>query len=105
MTFTLPALSADTVWLTIGLLGQSMFFMRFLFQWIASEREGKSVLPTIFWYFSIAGGAVLFIYAIRQQDPVFIIGQGTGLLIYARNLYFIHRKAPHDAGQTVSSQG
>ena len=79
-------------WLIFGLLGQSMFFMRFLIQWIASEKQKKSVIPVIFWYFSISGAVVLLIYSIYRKDPVFIIGQSVGFLIYARNLYFIYRK-------------
>ncbi|WP_062205304.1 lipid-A-disaccharide synthase N-terminal domain-containing protein [Aureimonas sp. AU12] len=76
----------DTLWLGIGLLGQGLFFMRFFVQWIASERRGESVLPRAFWYFSLLGGLVLFGYALHRRDPVFAIGQATGLFIYARNL-------------------
>ena len=76
----------DTLWLGIGLLGQGLFFMRFFVQWIASERRGESVLPRAFWYFSLLGGLVLFGYAVHRRDPVFAIGQATGLFIYARNL-------------------
>ena len=89
---TIPSFDIDTIWLTIGFLGQSLFFMRFFIQWIASERMGQSVIPNAFWYFSLGGGAVLLLYAIWRQDPVFILGQGMGLLIYSRNLFFIHRK-------------
>ena len=84
-----PALSAGHIWLCIGFLGQGLFTMRFFVQWLASEKQKKSVIPTAFWYFSLAGGLTLFSYAIYRQDPVFIIGQGTGLFIYMRNLYFI----------------
>lgn len=66
--------------------------MRFVMQWIASERVKQSVVPEIFWYFSIGGGAILFIYAIHQEDIVFMLGQGLGLFIYLRNIYFIHRR-------------
>ncbi len=89
---SLPAVNGETIWLTIGFLGQGLFFMRFFVQWIASEKKGQSVIPNAFWYFSIGGGFVLLSYAIWRQDPVFILGQSTGLLIYSRNLYFIHRK-------------
>ncbi len=88
----IPALTPETIWVIIGFVGQSLFFMRFFVQWLASEKAGKSVIPHAFWYFSILGGVVLFAYAIYRQDPVFILGQSTGLLIYARNLYFIRRK-------------
>jgi lipid-A-disaccharide synthase-like uncharacterized protein len=76
-------------WLIIGFIGQALFSARFIVQWIKSEKEKKSVFPIAFWYFSIAGGATLLAYAIHRQDPVFIFGQFTGLLIYFRNLYFI----------------
>ena len=73
----------------IGLLGQLLFTARFLVQWIASERAGKSVIPISFWFFSLGGGFILLGYAIYRQDPVFIIGQALGSLIYIRNLMLI----------------
>jgi lipid-A-disaccharide synthase-like uncharacterized protein len=82
----------DTFWLIIGFLGQGLFSARFIVQWIKSERMKKSVIPLAFWYFSLGGGATLLAYAIHRQDPVFIVGQGTGLFIYLRNLYFIYRE-------------
>lgn len=85
MAFTL------TLWTAVGFLGQTFFTMRFLIQWITSERVRQSVIPVAFWYFSLLGGTVLLAYAIHREDPVFIVGQGAGLVIYARNLYFIHR--------------
>ncbi len=88
-----PALSTETIWLIIGFVGQTLFFGRFFIQWLASEKAKKSVIPNAFWYFSIGGGLTLFIYALYRQDPVFILGQSTGLLIYARNLYFIRKNA------------
>jgi lipid-A-disaccharide synthase-like uncharacterized protein len=86
-------MTIDQTWLAIGLLGQAFFSARFLVQWLASERRKKSVVPTAFWYFSIGGGLTLLAYAIYRRDPVFILGQGAGLFVYARNLYFI-RRAP-----------
>ena len=80
----------DNYLLTLGLVGQALFFGRFFVQWIASEKEGKSVVPLAFWYLSMGGGALLLIYAIFKKDPVFILGQGGGLFIYSRNLYMIH---------------
>jgi len=80
------------IWLIIGFSGQALFSMRFLIQWIKSEREKRSTIPIAFWYFSLAGGASLLIYAIHRKDPVFILGQATGLFIYARNLYLIFRE-------------
>ena len=79
------------VWLIVGFFGQGMFSMRFIIQWLKSERMKKSVIPVAFWYFSLAGGATLLAYAIHRRDPVFIAGQGAGLFIYGRNLYFIFR--------------
>lgn len=81
-----------TFWLVLGFTGQLMFSMRFLVQWITSERARRSVIPVAFWYFSILGGLLLFVYALWRQDPVFIVGQGAGILIYSRNLYFVHRE-------------
>jgi lipid-A-disaccharide synthase-like uncharacterized protein len=78
-----------TIWLVIGFIGQALFSMRFILQWIKSEKEKKSVFPVAFWYFSIAGGITLSAYAIYRKDPVFIAGQLGGLLIYFRNLYFV----------------
>jgi lipid-A-disaccharide synthase-like uncharacterized protein len=79
-------MTTGTIWLLVGLAGQGLFFMRFLVQWVASERSRRSVVPRAFWYFSIGGGLMLLLYAIHQRDVVFIIGQSTGLLIYARNI-------------------
>ena len=76
----------------VGIVGQLMFTMRFLVQWIASERARKSVIPVAFWFFSIAGGIVLFVYALAIRDPVFILGQGCGVFVYLRNLYFVYRE-------------
>ena len=93
----------DHVWLGIGLLGQALFSARFLVQWIASERRQRSVVPSQFWYFSIGGGLSLLIYAIHRLDPVFILGQAAGLCVYARNLYFIHRRAASAATAVTES--
>ena len=80
-----------TLMVTVGFGGQFLFAMRFIIQWIKSEGEKKSVIPLAFWYFSIGGGLVLLCYALWRKDPVIICGQGLGLFIYARNLYFIYR--------------
>ena len=90
MNFPFEITSA-TIWIAIGFLGQGMFFMRFFVQWIASEKEGKSVIPQSFWYFSILGSLILLAYAIWRQDPVIMLGQTTGFIIYFRNLYLINR--------------
>jgi lipid-A-disaccharide synthase-like uncharacterized protein len=84
-------MTIDQLWLGVGFLGQAFFSMRFLVQWIASERQRKSVVPRFFWYFSVGGGMTLLAYAIHRRDPVFIVGQAAGLLVYARNLHFIFR--------------
>jgi len=76
-------------WIVLGFVAQAMFTMRFVVQWIASEREKRSVVPVAFWFFSLGGGALLLVYAIQRQDPVFIAGQGMGLFIYVRNLWLI----------------
>ncbi|MCA0275373.1 MAG: lipid-A-disaccharide synthase N-terminal domain-containing protein [Proteobacteria bacterium] len=76
-------------WILLGFVAQGMFTMRFVVQWLASERAKRSVVPVAFWFFSLGGGALLLIYAIQRQDPVFIAGQGLGLFIYIRNLWLI----------------
>lgn len=91
----------ETIMIIVGFGGQFLFAMRFIIQWIKSEREQKSVIPIAFWYFSIGGGAILLLYAIWRQDPVIICGQGLGLFIYLRNLYFVSR----DRRQMLSDQG
>jgi lipid-A-disaccharide synthase-like uncharacterized protein len=92
-------MTTEHVWLGVGLLGQSLFSARFLVQWIASERRQQSVVPVQFWYFSLAGGLTLLAYAVYRLDPVFIIGQLTGLVVYLRNLYFIRRAPGPVVGQ------
>jgi lipid-A-disaccharide synthase-like uncharacterized protein len=77
-------------WVVFGLGGQLLFTARFLVQWIASERAGRSTIPIMFWYFSLGGGLVLFAYAVHRGDPVFILGQSLGVFIYLRNLWLIY---------------
>ena len=84
-------MTAEQIWVGVGFLGQGLFSARFLVQWIASERRRRSVVPVQFWYLSLAGGIVLLSYAVYRLDPVFIAGQAAGLLVYARNLYFVRR--------------
>ena len=79
-------------WVALGFSAQALFSARFLVQWIASERAGRSVIPVAFWLFSIGGGTLLLVYALYRKDPVFIAGQALGLFIYARNLYFVRRE-------------
>mgnify|MGYP001457301936 CR=1 FL=1 len=79
-------------WIVLGFAAQFLFMMRFMVQWIASERAGRSIVPVAFWFFSIGGGALLLVYALKRQDPVFIAGQGLGLFIYFRNIWLIFRE-------------
>lgn len=87
------ATNPEQIMIIVGFGGQALFASRFIIQWLKSEGAKKSVIPVAFWYFSIGGGAVLLLYAIWRQDPVIMCGQGLGLFIYARNLYFIIRSA------------
>lgn len=80
------------LWVAIGFLGQASFSARFLVQWITSEKKRESVIPIYFWYFSLIGGLILTAYALHRQDPVFLTGQGFGLVVYIRNLMLIHRR-------------
>ena len=79
-------------WLIIGFVGQIAFGARFIIQWIVSEKKGESTIPIVFWYCSIAGSLILLTYAIHKEDPVFIVGQSLGSIIYIRNLVLIDRK-------------
>lgn len=78
-------------WLVVGFAGQAMFSGRFLVQWISSERQRKSVIPVLFWWLSLAGGLLLLSYAVLRRDPVIILGQAAGLVVYCRNLILIRR--------------
>jgi len=86
-------------WVILGFVAQGLFTMRFLVQWIASERAGRSVIPLAFWLFSIGGGVLLLVYALYRKDAVFIAGQAFGVFVYLRNLYFVlhERKAAMSA--------
>ena len=86
-----PKIELD-FWLIFGFTGQLMFTMRFIIQWIASERKKESVIPVAFWYFSLAGGLIVLTYAIYRMDPVFILAYLPGNFIYLRNLYFIYKR-------------
>ncbi|PTW02239.1 MULTISPECIES: lipid-A-disaccharide synthase N-terminal domain-containing protein [Halanaerobium] len=87
------------IWIIIGFVGQAMFTLRFIIQWIASEKAKKSIVPNAFWYFSIAGSLTLLVYAIHRRDPVFIVGQSTGSFIYLRNLYLIKKNRKSTSNQ------
>lgn len=79
-------------WLIVGFSGQFLFSMRFLIQWLKSEKEQKSVIPISFWYFSLGGSFLLLAYALHRRDPVFILGQSMGFIIYIRNLVLIDKQ-------------
>jgi lipid-A-disaccharide synthase-like uncharacterized protein len=91
--------TSELVWIAVGFAAQLMFSMRFIVQWLATEKARASIIPEAFWYFSFAGGALLLAYALYRMDPVFILGQAMGLVIYARNIYFIWlgKRAPNAA--------
>jgi lipid-A-disaccharide synthase-like uncharacterized protein len=84
-------------WVILGLAAQGLFTMRFLVQWIASERAGRSVIPLAFWWFSIVGGVLLLGYALYRKDAVFILGQAFGVFVYLRNLHFVIRERRQNA--------
>lgn len=85
-------MNSASLWLVLGLSGQLCFTSRFLVQWFASERLKRSVVPEAFWHLSLLGGVILLVYAVYRRDPVFILGQATGILIYLRNLYFVRNE-------------
>ncbi len=87
----MPAI--DLVWLSIGLLGQCLFMARFIVQWMHSERHKQSLIPVSFWYLSLIGGLIVLAYGIHRVDPVIILGQLPGTLVYARNLVLIKRNS------------
>lgn len=98
---------APGTWIMIGLVGQTCFFLRFVVQWVASERAGRSVVPGVFWHLSIAGSLVILAYALWRRDPVFIVAQSMGLLVYFRNLVLIwreERQDPGDRGSRISDR-
>ena len=81
----------DALWITFGFLGQTVFFMRWVVQWLASEKHAESRIPIAFWYMSLIGGLITLAYAIHIADPVFIAGQSIGAIVYLRNLMLISR--------------
>lgn len=85
-------LTPERIWLAVGFAGQALFASRFIIQWFRSELEGRSVIPLAFWYFSLGGGIILLAYASYKRDPVFVLGQASGLVVYSRNLYLIYRE-------------
>ena len=95
--------TVDLIWLAIGLVGQSLFMMRFIVQWIHSERHQQSLIPVSFWYFSLVGGLTVLAYGFHRADPVIILGQLPGTIVYARNLMLINRKDLEAQSPSVQS--
>ncbi len=91
------AFLADPYWTLFGLTGNAAFFSRFLVQWVISERRGESVVPPIFWYFSLVGSVILLFYAIHKQDPIFTLAYLPNSVVYVRNLMLVRRKEKRDA--------
>lgn len=84
--------TTELAWVTIGIAGQCLFMARFIVQWIHSERHGKSLIPVSFWYLSLLGGLVVLAYGLHKLDPVIILGQLPGTIVYTRNLVLIKRQ-------------
>jgi lipid-A-disaccharide synthase-like uncharacterized protein len=90
---------AEVMWLAVGLTGQALFSARWLIQWFVTEKSRRSTMPDTFWYLSLLGGLLVFAYGLHRLDPVIILGQ-FGVIIYARNLFFI-RKEKQTAASTA----
>jgi lipid-A-disaccharide synthase-like uncharacterized protein len=90
-------------WAYVGIIAQALFTGRFLVQWIASEKAGRSVIPFSFWILSISGGLLLLVYALYRRDPVFIMGQSLGVVIYLRNLVFVLRERREEREKASAS--
>ena len=88
----------DVIWLAIGLAGQALFSARWIIQWLVSEKSRRSTMPEVFWYLSLVGGLLVLSYGLRKMDPVIILGQ-FGVLIYARNLFFIRKEKRYVTGK------
>lgn len=92
----------DLIWLCIGLVGQTLFMMRFIVQWVHSERHKQSLIPISFWYFSLIGGLTVLAYGFHKAEPVIILGQLPGTVVYARNLILIRRSKKTSAIHDIS---
>jgi lipid-A-disaccharide synthase-like uncharacterized protein len=79
-------------WLAFGVVAQLLFTARFIVQWLASEREGRSVMPLAFWFFSMAGGLMTLVYGLVRREPIIIMGQAFAIFIYLRNLMLIYKQ-------------
>lgn len=94
---------AGLLWAGIGLAGQIAFSGRMLVQWIVSEKKRESVIPEVFWWLSLAGGALLFVYFVWRQDLVGVLGQSSGVVIYARNIKLIKKRARRQAEEEAAA--
>jgi lipid-A-disaccharide synthase-like uncharacterized protein len=92
MQHTLAWFTSDHVWALIGTVGTALFASRFIVQWFQSEKEGRSIIPVAFWYFSLAGGVVTLAYTVHLQSVPLSLGQASGLIVYSRNLFLIFRE-------------
>jgi lipid-A-disaccharide synthase-like uncharacterized protein len=93
---------AEVMWLTVGLAGQVMFSARWLIQWFITEKSRRSTMPETFWYLSLLGGLLVFAYGIHKMDPVILLGQ-FGIIIYARNLFFIRQEKQTSAPPSAAA--
>jgi lipid-A-disaccharide synthase-like uncharacterized protein len=93
-----------STWLVVGFAGQAIFTARFLVQWVASERRRDSVVPVAFWWLSLAGGFLLLAYACSRHDPVIIVGQGLGTIVYIRNLALVKKKRCRERAGRVATE-
>ena len=84
-------------WILLGFVAQFSFTMRFVVQWIASERRKESVVPEVFWWLSLGGGIALFSYFVWRKDLIGVLGQTTGVVIYARNIRLIIKRKRAEA--------
>ena len=96
LVFEKPKTLAEKIrldrWVILGVAGQILFMMRFLLQWIATERRRESTIPIAFWWCSLAGGLIVFVYGLVEHEPIIILGQSCGFIVYVRNLFFIYKK-------------
>ena len=77
--------------LLFGSMGQIIFTLRFVYQWLYSRRKNESMLPLGFWLISLSGSLIIVAYALYRRDPVLILGQSTGLIVYCRNIYILKK--------------
>ena len=96
MSLDLAGVLAFQVWDAVGWVGQALFTLRVLVQWIASERAGRSVVPGSFWWLSLLGSLALVVYVLHRRDPVFLVGVSINTAIYVRNLQLMYKPSPQE---------